>query len=356
MKRVLVTGGAGFIGSCLVRRIVHSTRNTVLNVDLLTYAGSLESLASVSEHPDYTFRRLDICDAGAIQQVFGEFRPDTVMHLAAETHVDRSIDGPDAFVKTNVVGTVTLLNAAQVYLRDLDPESRATFRFVHVSTDEVFGSLTGEALFTEESPLRPNSPYAATKAASDHLVRAWYKTYGLPAIIGNCSNTYGPYQFPEKLIPMTILTAMDGNAIPVYGQGENVRDWLFVEDLVTALCRIAEDGRVGETYNVGGGCERQNIDVVRQVCSLLDELLPNSPHRPHDRLITFVDDRPGHDLRYALDSTKIRNELAWRPTETFESGLKKTVVWYLENRDWWQRIRNEIYRGERLGLAAAGRT
>lgn len=355
MKSVLVTGGAGFIGSHVVRRLVHSRQYTVLNVDALTYAGNLESLDSLSEHPNYGFRQLDICDADAMQQAFRGFRPDAVIHLAAETHVDRSIEGPGAFVNTNIVGTATLLNAALSFWRDLDAEFQASFRFLHVSTDEVYGSLPGDRFFTERSPMRPNSPYAASKAASDHLVRAWHKTYGLPVVISNCSNTYGPYQFPEKLIPTAILAALEGKPIPVYGEGTNIRDWLYVEDHVAALCRILEDGRVGETYNVGGGCQRQNIDVVKQICTLLDELLPNSQHRPHDRLITFVKDRPSHDLRYAVDFTKIRDELGWVPAETFETDLKKTVRWYLDNSDWWKRIRTEIYKGERLGLASTGK-
>ena len=346
---LLVTGGAGFIGSALVRRLVADGRERVVNVDKLTYAGNLDSLAPVEGSPDYVFERVDICDQTAVQRIFEDHRPDAVVHLAAESHVDRSIDAPGAFVETNVVGTYTLLRETLRYWRSLDAAARNGFRFLHVSTDEVFGTLGPAGLFDEETPYRPNSPYSATKAASDHLVRAWHHTYGLPTLTSNCSNNYGPYQFPEKLIPLTILNAIEGKPLPVYGRGENVRDWLFVDDHADALLAILEKGRPGETYCVGGHNERRNIDVVRKICSLMDELRPD-PAGPHSRLIDFVTDRPGHDMRYAIDASKIARELGWNPRETFDTGLRKTVAWYLENRAWWERVRTGRYRGERLGV------
>jgi dTDP-glucose 4,6-dehydratase len=298
----------------------------------------------------------DVADRAAVERIFTQHRPDAVMHLAAETHVDRSISGPDTFVHTNLVGTFTLLEVARAYWDSLSGEAKSRFRLHHISTDEVFGSLGSEGSFTEETPYRPNSPYSATKAGADHLVRAWHKTYGFPAITTNCSNNYGPYQFPEKLIPLMILNALEGKPLPVYGRGANVRDWLYVEDHAAALALVLQRGRIGETYNVGGGEERTNLDLVQSLCALLDEALPQSPHRPHRSLITFVEDRPGHDLRYAIDDAKLRREFAWRPHESLKTGLAKTVRWYLENRDWWEPIRSGVYRGERLGRLAAGAT
>jgi dTDP-glucose 4,6-dehydratase len=347
-RRFLVTGGAGFIGSAFVRHAVAATDHHVLVVDKLTYAGNLDSLAPVKDHPRFRFVRADIADAAAMKAALADFQPDVILHLAAESHVDRSIDGPAAFVETNVVGTFVLLQQALGYWRAL-PKSKADgFRFHHVSTDEVFGSLGAHGLFSEDSPYRPNSPYSASKAASDHLVRAWHHTYGLPVLISNCSNNFGPCHFPEKLIPLIILNALEGKPLPVYGKGENVRDWLYVEDHARALLAIAERGRVGQSYNVGADCERANIAVVRAICALMDELAPDAIG-PRERLITFVADRPGHDLRYAMDARKLREELGWAPQETFESGLRKTVEWYLTNRPWWERIRTQVYRGERLG-------
>ena len=351
-RRFLVTGGAGFIGSALVRHLVAETAHEVLVFDKLTYAGSLESLSCVSGDARYRFAQGDVADAPAVRRLMDEWRPDVVMHLAAETHVDRSIDSAGAFIQTNIVGTFVLLEAALAYWRSLPPDRRETFRFHHISTDEVFGTLGADGLFTEASPYRPNSPYAASKAASDHLVRAWHETYGFPAVLSNCSNNYGPYQFPEKLIPLTILNCLAGIPLPVYGRGENVRDWLHVEDHARALVLIAERGRSGDTYNVGANCERANIDVVRSICELMDAMAPNPEIGPHASLIRFVADRPGHDRRYAIDNSKIRAELGWLPRETFESGLARTVRWYVENRSWWERIRSGIYRGERLGLAS----
>ena len=347
-KRFLVTGGAGFIGSAFVRHALAATEHHVLVLDKLTYAGNLESLAPVKDHPRFKFVRADIADAVAMRKTLADFQPDVVLHLAAESHVDRSIDGPAAFVQTNMVGTFVLLQQALGYWRTLPKTKAERFRFHHVSTDEVFGSLDAQGLFSEDSPYRPNSPYSASKAASDHLVRAWHHTYGLPVVISNCSNNFGPCHFPEKLIPLTILNALEGKPLPVYGKGENVRDWLYVEDHARALLSIAERGRVGESYNVGANCERANIAVVRAICALMDELAPDAVG-PRERLITFVADRPGHDLRYAMDARKLRAELGWAPQETFESGLRKTVEWYLTNRPWWERIRANVYRGERLG-------
>lgn len=349
-KRVLVTGGAGFIGSAVARHIVQDTQSTVLVVDKLTYAANLDSLAPVSASPRYAFERADICDADAMGRLIGSFMPDLIMHLAAESHVDRSIDAPAQFIDTNVRGTFVLLEAALNYFRSLQPDARARFRFHHVSTDEVFGSLGAEGLFDEDSAYRPNSPYAASKAASDHLVRAWHHTFGLPVVMSNCSNNYGPYQFPEKLIPLTILNCLEGKPAPVYGAGENVRDWLYIDDHVRALMLIAEKGIVGESYNVGAGNERTNLDVVKAVCAIVDELAPSRSIGKHEQLIKFVTDRPGHDRRYAIDASKIKTALGWRAQESMDGGLRKTVKWYLDNKDWWQRIRSGVYRGERLGV------
>ena len=351
-RRILVTGGAGFIGSALVRRIIRCTPHHVLNVDKLTYAGNLESLAQVAPSPRYAFSRTDICDARALRALFARFRPHWVMHLAAESHVDRSIDGPAEFISTNIVGTFTLLHEALEYWRGLDASERATFRFHHVSTDEVFGSLGTDGFFTESTPYQPRSPYSASKAAADHLVRAWQHTFGLPVVLSNCSNNYGPYHFPEKLVPLTVINGILCQPLPVYGKGENVRDWLYVDDHAEALLAIVESGRVGESYNVGGMCERRNIELVRTICALLDELLPDPRCPRREQLIEFVADRPGHDHRYAIDPTKVTTQLGWRPRETLESGLRKTVQWYLENRSWWERVRSGSYRGERLGLSA----
>jgi dTDP-glucose 4,6-dehydratase len=350
-KKYLVTGGAGFIGSAVVRKLISGAPHQVLVVDKLTYAGNLDSLQSVANSDRYRFVRADIADARQMQAMIGEYQPDVIMHLAAESHVDRSIDGPGEFVQTNVVGTFTLLQAALAYWNKLDTARRDAFRFHHISTDEVFGSLGEEGFFHEEYPYQPNSPYSASKAASDHFVRAWHHTYGLPTLITNCSNNYGPYHFPEKLIPLMILNALEGKPLPIYGKGENVRDWLYVEDHAEALILVAEKGRVGENYNIGGWNERTNIDVVSSICQLVDEMAPNAALGSREKLIKFVTDRPGHDLRYAIDASKIERELGWRPTETFESGLKKTVSWYLENQAWWERVRSGVYQGERLGVA-----
>jgi dTDP-glucose 4,6-dehydratase len=348
MKRVLVTGGAGFIGSAVIRRLIASTDCDVLNVDKLTYAGNLDSLEMVADSPRYEFRRADIADSSAMRAAFESFAPDAVIHLAAESHVDRSIDAPGEFVQTNVVGTFTLLQEALRYWRALPVAERERFRFVHVSTDEVFGTLGDAGAFNEETPYRPNSPYSASKAASDHIARAWHHTYGLPVVVTNCSNNYGPYQFPEKLIPLIILNAAADKPLPVYGRGENVRDWLFVDDHAEALVLVGERGTPGETYTIGGRSERRNIDVVRAICAAVDTHLPGAA--PHDKLITFVTDRPGHDLRYAIDCAKIENELGWQPRQSFESGLRQTVDWYLANPAWCERVRSGSYRGERLGL------
>ncbi len=351
-RRILVTGGAGFIGSALIRHLIRETDWQVLNVDKLTYAGNPDSVASIAGDPRYGFREIDICDALAIQRAFEEFRPEAILHLAAESHVDRSIDGPADFIRTNIHGTYVLLEAAREYWSRLPAPARAAFRFHHVSTDEVFGSLGDSGAFTESTPYDPHSPYSASKAASDHLVRAWHDTYGLPVLVTNCSNNYGPHQFPEKLIPLTILKAVAGERLPVYGRGENIRDWLHVDDHVRGLVAVLTRGTPGQTYNIGGRGERRNVDVVRAICAVLDELLPDSPHRPHARLIQFVTDRPGHDWRYAMDITKIERELGWWPQETFESGIRNTVQWYLANRAWCERIRSGAYQGQRLGLKA----
>jgi dTDP-glucose 4,6-dehydratase len=346
---VLVTGGAGFIGSALVRELVGGRGTPVVVVDCLTYAGNLDSLAPVAGLPGFAFEQVDICDAAELRRVFAEHRPAAVMHLAAESHVDRSIDGPADFVRTNVVGTCTVLEEARRHWLELEGEERAAFRVLHVSTDEVFGSLGPEGFFSEETPYRPNSPYSASKAGSDHLARAWHHTYGLPVLVTHCSNNYGPCQFPEKLIPLMVLSALQGRPLPVYGRGENVRDWLYVDDHVRALVAVLERGRVGETYAIGGGCERRNLDVVRAVCRTLDELRPDPVLGGRERLIRFVEDRPGHDLRYAIDAGKIERELGWRPRESFESGLRRTIQWYLENATWCERVLSGAYGMERLG-------
>ncbi|MCL7743674.1 dTDP-glucose 4,6-dehydratase [Guyparkeria hydrothermalis] len=353
--KILVTGGAGFIGSAVIRHIIANTTDEVVNVDKLTYAGNLESLASVAGDPRYHFEQVDIVDRDALVRVFAEHQPDAVMHLAAESHVDRSIDGPAAFIETNIVGTYTLLEVARAYWNELDRAGRARFRFHHVSTDEVYGDLEGpEGLFREDTAYAPSSPYSASKASSDHLVRAWQRTYGLPTLVTNCSNNYGPYHFPEKLIPLMILNALEGKPLPVYGKGEQIRDWLYVEDHARALHKVITAGEVGETYNIGGHNEKRNIDVVQKICVLIDELRPDSStfRQPASSLITFVADRPGHDLRYAIDAGKIERELGWRPDETFETGIRKTVAWYLDNLDWCRRVQDGSYQRERLGVNA----
>lgn len=354
MKQFLVTGGAGFIGSALVRFLINETAHRVVVVDKLSYAGNLHSLTSVASNPRFAFEQIDICDRLALDSVLARYQPDCIMHLAAESHVDRSIDGPMAFVTTNVVGTCQLLEAARHYWNGLEKARKNAFLFHHISTDEVFGDLeNSEAFFTETTPYAPSSPYAATKASSDHLVRAWMRTYGLPVIVTNCSNNYGPYHFPEKLIPLMIINALGGKPLPVYGQGGQIRDWLFVGDHVRALYTVVSRGKVGETYNIGGHNERRNIEVVETLCALLEELAPERKPagvRHYRDLITFVTDRPGHDQRYAIDASKIARELGWRPRETFESGIRKTVQWYLDNPTWWQSIMDGSYRGERPGV------
>ncbi|MHB1145435.1 MAG: dTDP-glucose 4,6-dehydratase [Thiobacillus sp.] len=348
MKKILITGGAGFIGSAVVRQFVAETDVTVINVDKLTYAGNLDSLPGLMGHPRHIFEQVDICDAKEVARVFAQHQPDGVMHLAAESHVDRSIDGPAAFIETNILGTYTLLEAARGYWSGLAPERRDGFRFHHISTDEVYGSLGDTGLFTEETPYAPNSPYSASKAGSDHLVRAWHHTYGLPVVTTNCSNNYGPYHFPEKLVPLMILNALEGKPLPIYGKGDNVRDWLYVDDHARALRLVLAKGTPGETYNIGGHNERTNLQVVNAICALLDELAPRGAGTYASRL-TYVQDRPGHDKRYAIDAGKIERELGWMPQETFESGLRKTVQWYLDNRDWCEQVQSGKYRRERLG-------
>lgn len=348
--KILLTGGAGFIGSAVVRQYIAETDAEVVNVDKLTYAGNLESLADARSSPRHHFEQVDICDAMAVARVFEQHQPDAVMHLAAESHVDRSIDGPGAFIQTNVVGTFTLLHAARTYWSGLSASAQEKFRFHHVSTDEVYGSLGPIGYFTEETPYDPRSPYSASKAASDHLARAWHHTYGMPTIVTNCSNNYGPYHFPEKLIPLVILNAKAGKPLPVYGKGDNIRDWLYVDDHARALRLVLERGIPGETYNIGGHNERTNLAVVEGICTLLDEMVPDSPHVPHKNLIKFVADRPGHDQRYAIDAGKIERELGWTPAETFETGLKRTVAWYLANDEWCRNVQSGGYRQERLGL------
>ena len=351
--KVLVTGGAGFIGSAVIRHIIKNTQDEVLNIDKLTYAGNLESLKEIDQNLRYTFKQIDICDHEALSLIFDEFKPDVVMHLAAESHVDRSIDGPAAFIQTNIVGTYTLLEAARKYWMSLDVEAQQNFRFHHISTDEVYGDLEGTTdLFTETTSYAPSSPYSASKASSDHLVRAWHRTYGLPVIVTNCSNNYGPYHFPEKLIPLVILNALDAKPLPVYGNGQQIRDWLFVEDHARALYKVVTEGVVGETYNIGGHNEKQNIEVVKTICNILDELKPQSKQQSYETLITFVKDRPGHDLRYAIDARKIAQDLGWKPEETFETGIRKTVEWYLNNLEWCRRVQDGSYQRERLGVSA----
>ena len=351
-KRFLITGGAGFIGSAVVRYLIKETIHRVLVIDKLTYAGNLDSLAAVSNDPRYAFLLADIVDSNKVRQAFENYQPDVVMHLAAESHVDRSIDGAAPFIETNIVGTYTLLEAAVGYWRALPIGRRANFRFLHVSTDEVFGALGSNGYFTETTSYAPRSPYAASKAASDHIVRSWHHTYGLPILITNCSNNYGPYHFPEKLIPLTITNGLEGSELPIYGDGSNVRDWLYVEDHARALLSVAGIGQVGETYCIGGRNERTNLDVVVAICELLNDLAPSASIGRYEKLITFVADRPGHDLRYAIDPTRISTNLGWQPRESFETGLRKTVEWYLSHREWWRRIRSGVYRGQRLGLQA----
>jgi dTDP-glucose 4,6-dehydratase len=351
-KRFLITGGAGFIGSAVVRHLIQDCDHVVCALDKLTYAGNLDNLRPVASNPRFSFAQIDICDAPAVRKLIAKFQPDVLMHLAAESHVDRSIDGPSAFIETNICGTFHLLEAARDYWQRLNADKREAFRFHHVSTDEVFGSLDDEGAFSETSPYQPNSPYSASKAASDHLARAWHHTYGLPTVASNCSNNYGPYHFPEKLIPLSILNALEGKPLPVYGEGDNVRDWLYVEDHARALVKVAEHGRVGESYNIGGWSERTNLDVVTAICGLVDEIAYDSKIGARKDLIRFVADRPGHDKRYAIDATKIKDELGFTPLESFESGLAKTVRWYVNNRAWWQRVRSGVYRGERLGSVA----
>jgi dTDP-glucose 4,6-dehydratase len=355
--RILVTGGAGFIGSAVIRHIINNTQDSVINVDSLTYAGNLESLVEVEGNKRYVFERVDICNRSVLDQVFEQHKPDAIMHLAAESHVDRSIDGPSAFIETNIVGTYTLLEASRAYWKSLDADNKSAFRFHHISTDEVYGDLDGPTdLFTEETSYAPSSPYSASKASSDHLVRAWLRTYGLPTVVTNCSNNYGPFHFPEKLIPLMILNALDGKALPVYGNGQQIRDWLYVEDHARALYLVATTGKIGETYNIGGHNEKANIDVVKNICELLEELVPTNCNsresgnpKGFESLITYVKDRPGHDVRYAIDASKIEKELGWSPEESFETGIRKTVEWYLKNEKWWGRVLDGSYSLERLG-------
>ena len=348
--KLLVTGGAGFIGSAVIRHLINDTAHEVLNVDALTYAGNLESIPCANNER-YQFSQIDICDSAALEQAFNDFQPDAVMHLAAESHVDRSIDGPAEFIQTNIVGTYNMLEVSRKYWQGLDDASKQKFRFHHISTDEVYGDLGPIGLFTETTSYEPSSPYSASKASSDHLVRAWQRTYGLPTLITNCSNNYGPYHFPEKLIPLVILNALAGKALPVYGDGSQIRDWLYVEDHARALVKVVTEGEVGETYNIGGHNERKNIEVVKTICAILDDLVPEKPSSitNYEDLITYVTDRPGHDVRYAIDASKIERELGWTPIETFESGIRKTVEWYLANESWWQRVLDGSYQGERLG-------
>ncbi|NRA54157.1 MAG: dTDP-glucose 4,6-dehydratase [Gammaproteobacteria bacterium] len=352
--KILVTGGAGFIGSAVIRHVIKNTNDSIINVDKLTYAGNLESLVDIENNDRYAFEQVDICNREDLDRVFSEYQPDAVMHLAAESHVDRSIDGPAAFIETNIVGTYTLLEATRSYWNKLEKNRNDAFRFHHISTDEVYGDLEGtDGLFTETTSYEPSSPYSASKASSDHLVRAWQRTYGLPTLVTNCSNNYGPYHFPEKLIPLVILNALEGKPLPVYGNGMQIRDWLFVEDHARALYKVVTEGEVGETYNIGGNNEKANIDVVKTICSLLEKLVPNKPVGVayYLDLIMYVTDRPGHDIRYAIDTSKIERELDWKPEETFESGIRKTVEWYLDNKAWWSRVLDGSYAGERLGVS-----
>jgi len=352
-KKLLVTGGAGFIGSAVIRHIINNTNHSVINVDKLTYAGNLESLVSVESNSRYAFEQVDICDAADIKRVLNKYQPDIIMHLAAESHVDRSIDGPGEFIQTNIVGTYVLLEEARDYWSNLEGSKKEDFRFHHVSTDEVYGDLEGtDDLFTEETSYAPSSPYSAAKASSDHLVRAWQRTFKFPTLITNCSNNYGPYQFPEKLIPLIILNALEGKDLPIYGNGKQIRDWLYVDDHARALLHVALTGKISETYNIGGYNELQNIDVVKTVCGILDELVPSKLNGidKYEQLITYVGDRTGHDVRYAIDATKIDKELNWMPDETFETGIKKTVQWYLDNKTWHEHVQDGSYQGERLGV------
>ena len=349
--KIIVTGGAGFIGSAVIRHIINNTDDIVLNIDKLTYAGNLESLKDIAKSSRYEFQQIDICDKEALEKAFNSFQPNLVMHLAAESHVDRSIDGPAEFINTNIIGTYHLLEVARQYWQKLDDISKQQFKFHHISTDEVYGDLEGTTdLFTEATPYAPSSPYSASKASSDHLVRAWHRTYGFPILVTNCSNNYGPYHFPEKLIPLVILNALDGKALPIYGKGNQIRDWLFVEDHARALYKVVTEGKIGETYNIGGHNEKQNIEVVKTICHILDELKPQKNGQLYESLITFVKDRPGHDLRYAIDARKIANELKWMPAETFDSGIRKTVEWYLDNMEWCSRVQDGSYQRERLGI------
>jgi len=350
--KYLITGGAGFIGSAVIRHLIQNLNQQVINVDKLTYAGNLESLETVSNSPLYTFEQVDVCDKEELQRVFNQYQPDKMMHLAAESHVDRSIDGPAEFIQTNIVGTYNLLDISKQYWNNLPEQRKSTFRFHHISTDEVYGDLHGtDELFTEETPYAPSSPYSASKASSDHLVRAWYRTYNFPIVITNCSNNYGPYQFPEKLIPLVILNAISGKPLPIYGKGDQIRDWLHVEDHAKALIKVIQEGEIGETYNIGGHNEKTNLQVVQTICDILEKIHPPThitPNTYHD-LITFVEDRPGHDVRYAIDASKIDNKLGWKPKETFETGIKKTVQWYLDNNKWCDNVKDGSYQGERLG-------
>ena len=347
--KIIVTGGAGFIGSAVIRQYINDTKHEVINLDALTYAGNLESLAEVDASPRYTFEHVNICDIKELERVFDQHQPDAIMHLAAESHVDRSIDGPAEFIQTNIVGTYNLLDVAKRYRDSLTGEKKEKFRFHHVSTDEVYGDLDETGYFTEETSYEPSSPYSASKASSDHLVRAWHRTYGLPVVITNCSNNYGGYQFPEKLIPLVTLNALEGKPLPIYGKGNQVRDWLHVDDHARALRLVLETGKIGETYNIGGHNEKTNLEVVKTICHLLDKLVPDSQYIPHESLITYVTDRPGHDQRYAIDADKIASELGWMPQESFESGIEKTIHWYLDNAEWCQHVQDGSYQRERLG-------